>query len=107
MKQAVLIEIDVQVDMLQAQCDALSSPPGTNPTAQELLARHEQLKARVQRKADLEEMREQYMTNLRAAHLCRELIKAGRGTTETQRKLDFIQAAIALIEDEVFNSDAC
>ena len=28
-------------------------------------------------------------------------------TTETQRKLDFIQAAIALIEDEVFNSDAC
>ena len=103
----VLIEIDVQVDMLQAQCDALSSPPGTNPTAQDLLMRHDHLNAVVRRKADLEEMRDQYLTNQRAATICRNLINAGRGTRETQRKLDFIQAAIALIEEEVFNSDAC
>lgn len=104
---AVLIEIDVQVDMLQAQADALSSPPGTNPTAQDLLARHDQLNALVRRKADLDEMREQYLTNMRAANICRNLINSGRGNQETQRRLDFIQAAIALIEEEVFNHDAC
>lgn len=104
---AVLIEIDVQVDMLQAQADALSSPPGTNPTAWDLLRRHDQLRALVQRKADLEELRDQYLANTRAANICRNLINAGRGSHETQRKLDFIQAAIKLIEEEVFKSDAC
>jgi len=97
--------IDTQLDILQGQCDALSSPSGLLPNARQLLERHDQLKALIARKSDLETMRTQYVVNCNAADICRSLMLTGRGDAQSKRGLELAEATLRSIEEELFKHD--
>jgi hypothetical protein len=97
-----LYRLDCKIDLLAAECDALSAPPGTNPTARELLRRHLALQALVRRKCELENRREIYASAQATVTYCRDQLRLGRGNRHAlQARLAEAQDLIEAIDQEM------